>query len=147
VPQSGRHLDRGRLTAGAHIAHIELAPRCRALSLCARQGTCPDDARRRALGREPSALPPTRLRSGVARSARTSSRFTLSNSPLRDLRRAAPLVPAAHFLRPGCHFLLSPPHLRCLCRRFGGPAPETLASAVAPTPNRGVGGAPGGALP
>ena len=49
----------------------------------------------------------------------------------------------------GCCFLffLSPPHLRCLCRRSGGLAPEILASAADPTPNRGAGGAPGGALP
>ena len=41
-------------------------------------------------------------------------------------------------------FSLSPPHLRCLGRRFGRLAPETLTSAAAPTPNRGGRGAPGG---
>ena len=63
----------------------------------------------------------------------------MSNSPLRGLRRAAPLVPAAHFLRPGwcVRLALSPPHLRCVYRRLGGLAPKSLASAAAPAPKRG----------
>jgi hypothetical protein len=63
-----------------------------------------------------------------------SSFFTMSNSPLRGLRRAAHLVPAAHFSRPGRRvaFLCLHRILRCMCRRFGGLAPKSLASAAAP---------------
>ena len=84
-------------------------------------------------GRDPARLP--------------SSFFTMSNSLLRGLRRAASPVPAAHVLRPGCHVrfvstaspLTSPTAARAL-------RPKPWSSA-APTPNRGAGGAPGGALP
>jgi hypothetical protein len=40
------------------------------------------------------------------RTVGAASFFTMSNSPLRGLRRAAHLVPAAHFLRPGCRVVL-----------------------------------------
>ena len=62
--------------------------------------------------------------------------------PLHDVKqpaarsdRAADLVPAAHFLRPGCRVVvLCPPHLRCLGRHFGGARAQILGSAAAPTP-------------
>ena len=63
-------------------------------------------------GRDPARLP--------------SSFFTMSNSLLRGLRRAASLVPAAHVLRPGCHVRFVSSHLRCLRRPLRGLVPETL---------------------
>jgi hypothetical protein len=60
-------------------------------------------------------------RAGI-RPAVPSSFFTMSNSPLRGIRRAAHLVPAAHFLRPGCRVVLlclhriSPLHVPALRR-------------------------------
>ena len=68
------------------------------------------------------------------RPALPSSFFTMSNSPPRGVRRAAHLVPATHFLRPGCRVVFLCLHriLRCMCRRFGGLVPKSLASAAAP---------------
>jgi hypothetical protein len=63
-------------------------------------------------GRNPARLP--------------SSRFTMSNSPLRGLRRAASLVPAAHVLRPGCHVALSPRISAAFADHCAGLRPETL---------------------
>ena len=62
-----------------------------------------------------------------------SSFFTMSNSPPRC--RAAHLVPAAHFLRPGCRVVvLCPPHLRCLGRRFGGARAQILGVSCSSDP-------------
>ena len=74
------------------------------------------------------------------------SRFTMSNSPLRGIRRAAHLVPAAHFLRPGCRVVL-------LCLRRVSAAFAGASAGSRPNPwrqlqlrprNEGAGGAPGG---
>ena len=63
-----------------------------------------------------------------------SSFFTMSNSPPRGCR-AAHLVPAAHFLRPGCRVVvLCPPHLRCLGRRFGGARAQILGVSCSSDP-------------
>ena len=62
-----------------------------------------------------------------------SSFFTMSNSPPRC--RTAHLVPAAHFLRPGCRVVvLCPPHLRCLGRRFGGARAQILGVSCSSDP-------------
>ena len=57
----------------------------------------------------------------------------MSNSPPRC--RTAHLVPAAHFLRPGCRVVvLCPPHLRCLGRRFGGARAQILGVSCSSDP-------------
>ena len=62
-----------------------------------------------------------------------SSFFTMSNSPPRC--RTAHLVPAAHFLRPGCRVVvLCPPHLRYLGRRFGGARAQILGVSCSSDP-------------
>ena len=130
MPQSGRHLDRGGLTADA----LDLTTRTsspgairrgrRALSRCPRApGHCPVDAGRRALGHDPSALLWRRLRWGRRCStSRSLLPFTMSNSVFLCSRGA--------FLRPGCS-----------C------SPHLLAPSSHPPRNEGAGGAPGGALP
>ena len=84
------------------------------------------------------------------RTVGAASFFTMSNSPLRGLRRAAHLVPAAHFLRPGCRIVFL-----CLHRisaAFAGASAGSRPSPwhqlqLRPRRNEGAGGAPGGALP
>ena len=78
---------------------------------------------------------PRRMQRPPAAWATPRSRFTMSNSPLRGIRRTAHLVPAAHFLRPGCRVVvLCPPHLRCLGRRFGGARAQILGVSCSPDP-------------
>ena len=76
-------------------------------------------------------------------------------APLHDVKqpaarsdRAADLVPAAHFLRPGwcVRLALSPPHLRCVTSASAGSRPSPWRQLQLRPRNEGAGGAPGGVL-
>ena len=82
------------------------------LSMRQRTASRPGRARKDRARRDPARLP--------------SSFFTMPNSPLRGLRRAASLAPAAHVLRPGCH-------VRFVSTASPLPSPTT-ARACAPKP-------------
>ena len=66
------------------------------------------------------------------------SRFTMSNSPLRGSAAQHISFPRRIFA-PGLsrRVSLSPPHLRCMCRRFGGLAPNPWRQLQLPPRNEG----------
>ena len=81
------------------------------------------------------------------RTVGAASFFTMSNSPLRGLRPRSTSRSRGAFSASGLsrRVALSPPHLRCLCRRFGGRRAEILGDSMHLRPrNEGAGGAPGG---